>query len=212
MLQLDPAAIAGITEYMFVPDDVLAADATIVLGMTLWHRPLQKAMQLHQDGLAGKLVFSGGYNPKIGSCEALEMRDRWVEHGYPENDLLLDAQSGNTRENMENSRRLLAEHGVLRSDMRVNLISITYHMRRAVETFRDVFGRDVLLGAANYSSMYCDPLAWFENRQGRDLVLGEIMKIRKYFPDRVPQLNQLLAGWCGSELSPQARPIESTDG
>ncbi len=194
MLRLDPESISAITEYMFVPDDVLDADATIVLGMTLWHRPLQKATELHRAGVAGTLVLSGGYNPKISAVEALEMRKLWVERGYPEQRLLIDAHAGNTRENMENSRSLLLKHGMLRSGMRINIISINYHMRRAVETFREVFGPGVHLGIANYPSMHCDPLAWFANGQGRDLVIGEALKIRKYFPDRAARLDELLGG------------------
>lgn len=194
MLRLDAGSISAMTEYMFVPDDVLDADATIVLGMTLWHRPLQKAMELHRDGVAGTLVFSGGYNPKISAVEALAMKALWIECGFPEQGLLIDAHAGNTRENMENSRSLLLRHGLLRVGIRINIISINYHMRRAVETFREVFGPGVDLGVVNYPSIHCDPLAWFANAQERDLVVGEATKIRKYFPDRAARLDELLGG------------------
>ncbi len=195
MLLFDSPSIQHISGYMFVPDDVLEADATIVLGMTLWERPLQKAMELHQSGKAGALVFSGGHNPRIGGCEALQMRDRWIRQGYPENQLLIDSSATNTRENMAHSRSLLAQRGMLRHGARINIIAISYHMRRAVETFRDVFGADVTAGIVNYPSKYCDPVRWFENSRGRELVLGEAMKIRKYFPDLAPRLDEALAGW-----------------
>lgn len=208
MLRLDPESISAITEYMFVPDDVLDADATIVLGMSLWHRPLQKAMELHQDGVAGRLVFSGGYNPKISAVESLAMKTLWIERGFPEQCLLIDAHAGNTRENMENSRGLLLRHGMLRHGMSINIISISYHMRRAAETFREVFGPGVNLGIANYPSMHCDPHAWFANCQGRDLVLGEAMKIQKYFPDRAARLDELLGGGSGCSPECAARLME----
>ncbi len=209
---LDSPSIAGITDYMFVPDDVLDADATIVLGMTLWERPLQKAMELQRDGQAGTLVFSGGYNPKIGDYEALKMRDYWIRGGFPGNKPLVDPRSTNTRENMENSRKLLAERGILRHGARINIISINYHMRRAVETFRDVFGTDVNLGVANYMSKYCHPLGWFDDVQGRELLLGEVQKIRRYFPDRAARLDELLDGGPGGRNVSARGAIERTDG
>ncbi len=192
---IDSSSIGRLTDYMFVPDRVLEADATIVLGMTLWERPLQKAIELHQSKQAGVLVFSGGYNPRIDGCEALKMRDEWIRQGYPENRLLVDAKSANTLENMANARRLLAKHGLLRCSMHINIISISYHMRRAVETFRAVFGSELNPGIANYPSKYCDPVRWFEDSDGRALLLGEAMKIRKYFPERAPLLDGLLAAW-----------------
>ena len=49
-----------VTRLLFLPDNPVAADATLVLGMSLWQSPLKAAVRLFRGGSAGTLVFSGG--------------------------------------------------------------------------------------------------------------------------------------------------------
>lgn len=181
MHPLDEVRIKQITEYMFLPDNPIKADATIVLGQTLWQRPFQKAVELYKAGLSGKLVFTGGYNPKLGSHEALEMRKAWTQLGFSPEDVLLDVEATNTMENMVNARALMHEAGLLHNPLKINLVSISYHMRRAVETLKGVFDNTPIeLGFANYPSKLCVTETWFLNPQGAKLVLEELEKIKKY--------------------------------
>jgi uncharacterized SAM-binding protein YcdF (DUF218 family) len=183
MSNQNDSSIKQITDYMFIPDAIIEADATLVLGMTLWHRPLMKAFELHRDGLAGMLVFSGGLNPKLGQIEASQMKARWTELGHSTDRVLIDCQSVHTLENMVHSKRLLEEHGLYKKHMRINLIAINYHMRRAVETFRAVFSADITLGIVNYPSVHCQPLDWFNHSEGKKLILNELKKIKLYLPE-----------------------------
>lgn len=180
MNTLNADQISALTDSMFVPDRVLPADVTIVLGQTLWQRPLQKAVALYQAGQTGTVIFTGGYNTRLGAAEALNMQSAWVEMGYPLNDVLVDAAASNTLENMINAKTLLESAGLYRQDLCVNLVSINYHMRRALETLKRVWGHEVRVGIANYPSKYCHPLHWFENDTGRQLILTEAEKIKKY--------------------------------
>lgn len=181
MHDLDAQQIKAITEYMFLPDNPIKADATIVLGQTLWQRPFQKAVEIYKAGLSGKLVFTGGYNAKLGSSEALEMKKAWTQLGFPTEDVLLDVQATNTMENMANARALMQEAGLLHSPSKINLISISYHMRRAVETLKHAFDNiPIELGLANYPSQLCVKESWFLNLQGSKLLLEELEKIKKY--------------------------------
>lgn len=181
MRPLDEVRIKQMTEYMFLPDAPLEADATIVLGQTLWQRPLTKAAELYQAGLTGKLLFTGGYNPKLGGYEALEMQNAWVQMGHPLNSVLVDPEATNTMENMLNAKKLLEISGVYKAGMAINLISINWHMRRAVETLRRVFGgNNVQLGAVNYPSKYCEPHTWYQNAEGARLLQTEMAKIKQY--------------------------------
>lgn len=181
MMYLSEERIKQITEYMFVPDNPIKADATIVLGQTLWQRPFQKALELYRAGLSGKLVFTGGYNAKVGSYEALEMKKAWTQLGFPPEDVLLDAEATNTMENMVNARALMHEAGLLHNPLKINLVSISYHMRRALETLRCVFDNTPMeLGIANYTSKLCVMETWFLNPQGSKLILEELEKIKKY--------------------------------
>jgi uncharacterized SAM-binding protein YcdF (DUF218 family) len=181
MIDLDEHQIKAITEYMFLPDNPIKSDVTIVLGQTLWQRPFQKALELYKAGVSGKIVFTGGYNSKLGSYEALEMKKAWAQLGLPTEDILLDLQATNTMENMVNARALMQEAGLLHNPSKINLVSISYHMRRAVETLKSVFiDTPIELGFANYPSQLCVMDTWFLNPQGSKLLLEEFDKIKKY--------------------------------
>ncbi len=181
MTDLHEQRIREITDYMFLPDRPVAADATIVLGQTLWHRPFRKSIETYKAGTAGKIIFTGGFNPKLGSCEALRMRRTWEKLGYSPNDVLTDIAATNTLENMQNARALMAGEPGLKDCKAVNIITISYHMRRAVETLKHVFAdASIQIGIVNYPSRYCGPDTWFADQAGRTLVISELAKIRKY--------------------------------
>lgn len=205
MSELSAASVAALTDYMFIPDSVLRADCTIVLGMTLFHRPVARAIELQAQGLAGRVIFSGGYNPRLQSCEAHEMQKAWRRLGQTDDVLDIEAFSTNTRENMTHVKSLLENKGWLTDTHTVNLIAISYHMRRAVETFHDVFGQALTLGTASYPSQHCPPQGWADQQKGRDLVVSEFLKIQKYLPHRLPPEASSLA----RALAAQTLPSQS---
>ena len=182
MFKLNEQLVAELTRYMFVNDCHLQADVTIVLGNTLWHRPLLRAIELYQIDPSGVYIFCGGFNPKLGFSEAMAMQQEWLNRGLPIDRVFIDDQSTNTHENMVNAKNILRHHKLLHPDMAINLISINYHMRRSLETFRHVFGSQVRLGAINYPSRYCERQGWHENKIGNQLIVTEAMKIKKYLP------------------------------
>jgi hypothetical protein len=185
MTGLSASSVSALTDFMFVPDKVLRADCTIVLGMTLFHRPVARALQLQAQGLAGRVIFSGGYNPRLESFEAIEMQKEWHRLGQDMDLVQIETTSTNTRENMSHVKFLLEDKGWLTGTRTVNLIAISYHMRRALETFHDVFGNDLNLGTASYPSQHCPPLGWDRHPKGRDLVVDEFLKIYQYLPHRL---------------------------
>lgn len=197
---LSPDSIEQITDFMFVPEVPLPADATIVFGMTLWHRPIEKAVSMYREGRAGRLVLTGGHNPAIGAVEAIEMWRKARELGVPDSDLLLEPKATNTRENIVNTHALLRSDGQSPQALRINLVTINYHVKRVLLTFDDVCGAGHRLGVASYPSRYCPPDAWFRTEQGRRNVLGELAKIAAYLPDRVPEpLRQVVVGMSTAE-------------
>jgi hypothetical protein len=185
MIELSEPELRQITDYVFLPDRPLFADATIVLGQTLWHRPFQKSIEIYKAGGAGKVIFTGGFNPTLGSAEALRMKRAWARLGYCLNDVLVDRHACNTLENIQNARALMVRANLLKRGMAINVIAISYHMRRAIETLSQVFSDELLqIGIINYPSRYCAPDTWFHDPRGRSLVIGELIKIEKYLPMR----------------------------
>jgi uncharacterized SAM-binding protein YcdF (DUF218 family) len=175
-------SIAEISNYMFLEDCPIEADVTIVLGQTIWQRPLGKAVEVYMQGLCNTYIFTGGFNQKLNDVEALCMAKEWKRLGYADKaTYLVESSSSNTMENMIHSREVLESQGLLESTKKVNLITINFHMRRAVETFKHVFANESIdLGIINYPSIYCDPKSWHQNEKGYELVISEFNKIVTY--------------------------------
>lgn len=174
-----------LTQFIFVPDDVLKADATIVLGMSLWERPLARAIDLYRQELAGRLILCGGYNLKIDAIEALKMYRKAKSIGIPDSDILVDPDSSNTAENFSNAAFLLQANNIEITRSVVNIVSIHFHSRRALLTAQKVFGKGVQFGIATYPSVHYMSKTWYETEAGRRNVFDEIEKITRYFPGNI---------------------------
>lgn len=172
----------ALTHYIFVPDRILKADTTIVLGMSLWQRPLERALDLHRQGLSGRLILCGGHNPKIRAAEALEMYKAAKSFGIPDSDMLVDPDSRNTAENFYNAAALMKASGIDATRSGVNVVAIHFHIRRALLTAQQTLGNDVQLGIATYPSIHYTHLNWHKTVAGRRNVFDEIEKIARYFP------------------------------
>ena len=103
-----------VTRLLFLPDNPVAADATLVLGMSLWQSPLKAAVRLFRGGSAGTLVFSGGYNDRIGRTEAEVMAEAAIAQGVPP-DLILSGinRGANLAEDVTYSGTVSAAIGTL---------------------------------------------------------------------------------------------------
>lgn len=101
------------------------ADAVIVLGAAAWGRQpspvfrerINHAISLYQKGKAKKIIFTGGlYSPNSPeSAHRLteaEVAKRYAQNKFsvPEHDILLDNESNNTFDNLQNSRALMRQH------------------------------------------------------------------------------------------------------
>lgn len=178
----------ALTQFIFFPDNVLQADATIVLGMSLWERPLARAIELYRQGLAGKLILCGGYNLKIDAIEALKMYRKAKSIGIPDSDILVDPDSSNTAENFSNAAFLLQANNIEITRSVVNIVSIHFHGRRALLTAQKMFGKGVQFGIATYPSVHYTSKTWYETEAGRQNVFDEIEKIARSFPgNRLPE-------------------------
>ena len=117
-------------------DSATESDVIIVLGAGLrsdgrpgWaltRRSLQGA-QLWQQGLASKLLCSGGKADSYPRSEAAACREVLMRQGVPASAILLEEQSRSTEENAIYSRRILQDAGL----ESVILVSDSYHMLRA---------------------------------------------------------------------------------
>lgn len=92
---------------------------------------IQKGMEAYRQNPGARLVFSGGKGSGEALPEGEAMKRYAVEKGVPEEDILVEAQSVNTRENLQLSYRLIQRDA--QGDTG-NLLVVTnrYHVFRAL--------------------------------------------------------------------------------
>lgn len=77
------------------------------------------------------VVVSGGQGNNEPTSEAACMADYLEEHGVDSDQILLEDQSSNTKENLIYSRELLEEHGIVVLRDEVLVVSNGFHLTRA---------------------------------------------------------------------------------
>jgi uncharacterized SAM-binding protein YcdF (DUF218 family) len=129
------ADAAAIWDYHQMHHQVRPCSAAIGLGS---HdlRVAAFAARLFHAGLFPVLVFSGGNSPTTKACfprgEAVHFAEHAMRLGVPQAAIIIEPHAGNTGENIDFSRRALADAGVRVES--VLLISKPYAERRAFAT------------------------------------------------------------------------------
>jgi uncharacterized SAM-binding protein YcdF (DUF218 family) len=172
--------IPGSATDFFIPDSIFPADLVIVFGMTAWHRPMECAVDLYKAGTARRLLFTGGFNRRIGGVEASEMAREALRRGVPAAAILVEDRASNTAENLIFSRRLIEETAGLETIASILLVAISFHMRRVLMTAQRTFPPQIALGNASYPSVAYSDRDWFRSDRGRRDVASEIQKIQLY--------------------------------
>lgn len=179
-MSLDCYDDAKITNYLFPPDELFAADLGLVLGMTAWQRPLARSVELYRSGTVKHLLFTGGFNARAGGIEAVQMADGALSSGVPQPDILIEPAATNTSENMDLAHRLLGRSfgpGRLTS---IIIVAIHFHVRRAVLTALRQFAPEVRVGWVTYPSQFYAATDWQHSVRGRADVRAELNKISLY--------------------------------
>ncbi len=117
-------------------DRAQQADVIIVLGaglrrdgrpdMALTRRTLHAAA-LWQQGIAPRIICTGGYSEYAGRAEAYGCRDVLLEQGVPAEVIVIEDGSRSTEENALNSHRLMQQNGWSTAV----LVTDGFHMLRA---------------------------------------------------------------------------------
>ena len=129
-------------------DQAAPADTIIVLGAAAYDAvpsPVFKAriehgLHLFDDGLAGTLIFTGGYGGGGARFAESQVARRYaMRQGVPETAILIESTSQTTYQNLFEARRLMQEHGL----QRAIVVSDPLHMARALRLCRGL-GIDAL--------------------------------------------------------------------
>jgi uncharacterized SAM-binding protein YcdF (DUF218 family) len=123
-------------------DEARPADAIVVLGAAQYDgRPspvlaarLDHALELWQEGLAPRIVVTGGKQEGDRFTEATAAAEYLIARGVPDGAILREVQGTSTWESLAATARILRNRGL----ERVLVVSDPYHSLRARETAREV--------------------------------------------------------------------------
>lgn len=124
-------------------DQAAPADAIIVLGAAaydakpspVFEERIRHGLDLYQRGYAPVLIFTGGYGgTRARFAESQVARRYALRQQVPEEAILIETVSRTTRQNLEQARLLMREHGL----QRAIVVSDPLHMARALRLCREL--------------------------------------------------------------------------
>ena len=102
-------------EYICLHQPVMPADCIVGFGCYNEDIP-RRAAQLYRDGFAPWVLFTGGLGRNTAQmwtdAEAIRFARIAIEEGVPENAVLVEDQSTNTKENILYTKSLLRQQGI----------------------------------------------------------------------------------------------------
>ncbi|HEY0367864.1 MAG TPA: YdcF family protein, partial [Pyrinomonadaceae bacterium] len=140
-------------DYHQMKHQIERADAILVL-CSHDERVAERAAPLFHEGWAPLVIFSGGQGSITRSLwdepEAERFARLAVSLGVPRERILIETHSTNTGENIEFTKRLLAERGL--EPQKFILVQKPYMERRAFATFRKLWPeKDVIVTSPQVS-------------------------------------------------------------
>lgn len=178
----------SITEFIFMEDELKSADIILIPGGS--HRELMEhAAKLYHKGLAPYILPSGSYNKKIPeyNSEWQFLHDIAIELGIPEESILKEDKAAHTFQNAEFSYEVIKKEGL--NVNKAILVCKAFHSRRAYLTYKTNFPSSVqFIVSPMVDSKNIAKDNWFLDSDKTNKVMGEVIKIGKYFESHVPHL------------------------
>ena len=181
-------------DYHLMKHQVVNADAILVL-CSHDERVAERGAQLFLEGWAPLIIFSGGHGAITKSLWSEPEAERFahiaISLGVPPENILIEAHSTNTGENIAFTKRLLAGKGLDPHSFIV--VQKPYMERRSYATFRKLWPeKDLIVTSPQVS--FQNYLAEYANRSlsAADVVgimVGDLQRIKLY-PARGYQIEQ----------------------
>jgi uncharacterized SAM-binding protein YcdF (DUF218 family) len=172
-------------DYHLMKHQIATADAILVL-CSHDDRVAERAAQLFHEGWAPLLIFSGGHGSITKTLwnepEAERFARIAISLNVPRERILIEAHSTNTGENIEFTKRLLAERGL--DLQKFIVVQKPYMERRAFATFRKLWPEKDLIVTSPQAS-FREYLDGYANRALSDadvvsIMVGDLQRIKIY--------------------------------
>lgn len=142
---------------------------------------LPKAIELYKNGRANKILFSGGVVwEDTNLSEALLLKQKAIEQGVAEQDILVEDVSLHTKENVLASLLVLDRAFYLHNIKRILVVTTTYHMRRLYLTLKTYMPDWIEYSLCPVNDQTTKVDNWFLYPNGRKRVENESRKLINY--------------------------------
>lgn len=169
-----------ITNYIFVESKLKKADLALIFGTRSYQKSVDTAYNLYKKRLVSKILVSGGINRITGKNEALVISEKLIALGVDKNDIILEKKSTNTLENVLFSKDIISKTIGFENIKTIIAVVKNYHSRRALMTLKKNFPENINFIPATYDLYNFNKSNWFESKKGKEKVMGECKKIKKY--------------------------------
>lgn len=170
-------------DYLKMNEPINKADVILVLGS---HdlRVAKRGADLFNEGLAPRIIFSGGFGRLTGHFtrpEAEMFAEEAMKAGVPPDKIIIENESTNTGENIRFSYELLQKQDL--DPQTFIMVTKPYMEKRAFATFKKIL--------PNKDVVTTSPLIDFDNYPTSDLTRDEVINIMvgdlqriKIYPDK----------------------------
>jgi uncharacterized SAM-binding protein YcdF (DUF218 family) len=170
--------LESITNFIFISDKLSKSDLIIVPG-TSRQSIIKKALEVYNKGLARYIITTGGILNDKGISESEQQKQYLIDNGVPNNIILNESKSTNTKENAIYAKKELDINRIKYN--KIILISKTYHARRILMTFTSAFPNSDIKIASVVDDRNITKDNWYKDKGKRDKVMEEVEKIGKYY-------------------------------
>lgn len=135
------------------------------------------AVQQYFQGRSSKILFSGGGTDFL---ESVPMKEMAIELGVPEEDIIIEKKSTNTKENVIESLVVMDSVIGLQNIKRILICTAFYHMRRCYLTLKKHAPSWIEYSYCPVLDKTTRPDNWWNHESGRSRVYKEVEGLIKY--------------------------------
>lgn len=165
------AYAAAVSLYLPISDPLQKADAIIVVSGGDTRGRTMHGIDLYQQGLAPKLIFSGAAADPNSASNAKAMLAIATSRGVPADAVELDEVARDTKENAESTKTLAEQHKT------IILVTSDYHQRRVSKEFKKAYGVDTVFINSPAKDKNWGRKSWFFTPYGWWISVTEPLKL-----------------------------------
>lgn len=150
-------------------------------GVSMIPYRIKEAINLYEQGLIDRILVSGGIgylNIDRKTPEGIKMQKYLIEHGVPEEDIIVECESKDSIENIVNAMKIIGDDYNI-DKTRFVLISSDFHIRRCIGLFTTLVGDNGLQARTAYDGQY-DMYSWVNTLSGRRQIITEAILLANY--------------------------------